>query len=93
MTKNKEIIRKPILLNSDTVAVLHIFIRPNHLGDMWFADIEQHEEERHGLYEKAADQFIDQLEDTCNMAFMEALRDKLDKIVKEHYEMISGKRK
>ena len=75
--------RTPIVINNHAVAVVHIFTRHDHFEDMWMSEIEDCEIETYGQQEKAAEQFIAQLEDQWSITCMKALRDAADKRIIE----------
>lgn len=81
-----KITRHPILLSPHDVVVLHIFHKHDHLEDMWMSDIEQYMIEKYEGYEGAAKQLISQMEGHWCPAFMIALRDESDRLVKEWEE-------
>ena len=76
--------RYPIKINNHAVAVIHIFTKTDDLEDLWMTDMQSYLEENYNGYQGAAQQFIDQLKDYWNIAFMEALRDEIDKRIQDH---------
>jgi hypothetical protein len=80
----EKIRRTPILINNHAVALLHIFTRYDHLEDLWTVDADGLDKEKWEMYDEAAKQFVEQLEDQWCIKFMEALRDEIDKQIKEH---------
>ena len=83
MKKEKKIIHKPIQINKNTVAVIHLFNRYDHLEDIWFTEVNKYCEENYNLHEEAAEQFIEQLDDMWSPLFMIALRSKIDERLKK----------
>jgi len=72
-SRNKEIRRAPIVLNKNTVALIHIFEKYDDLEDMWMHDLDKYMIENYEEHEKAAKQFISQLEGHYCVLFMENL--------------------
>jgi len=70
---NNKIIRTPILLNKNTVALIHVFHRHDHLEDIWIFDVDKYQEEITEAHEKAAKQFVEH----WTRRFMEALRNEI----------------
>jgi hypothetical protein len=64
------IIRKPIILDKNTIALIQVFKRGDSLADLWIHDIEKHEEEEWMLYLDSARQFLDQLENNWTPRFL-----------------------
>ena len=77
--------RFPVLINKNTVMVVHVFTRHDCLEDIWMYDCEHvHKQETNHTNE--AKQFIDQLEGLCTPRFLMNLRDAItDKLSKEDY--------
>jgi hypothetical protein len=77
MAKNKkisEIRREPIILDKNTVALIHIFDRYDELEDVCIlSDNDIYFSETMEQYNKSAKQFISQLKDEWCVAFMENL--------------------
>ena len=69
----KQIRRTPIVLNKNTVALLHIFTRHDSMDDIWMHDIAPYIEENYQEHAKSAKELIKQLEDHYSIAFLEAL--------------------
>lgn len=88
ITDFKEYDRKLIQLSRDVVILLHLFKKDttHSWEDAWLHDVEQIEESDYKLYEEAAKQFINQLEGYWSVAFLTALRNVCDVIIKEDIE-------
>lgn len=69
----KQVRRTPIVLNKNTIAMLHIFTKLDNLEDMFFQDFEPYIEENYQQHKKAANELMNQLEDHYCTAFLEAL--------------------
>ena len=76
-------IQRPIRLNKDTVILLHLFSRESEFIEMWLHDEDDYLKDDYDAHEQAAKQFIEQLGDQWCMAFMIALRDEADALIKE----------
>ena len=74
--------RIPIVMSKNSVALIHIFERHDHLEDIWMMDTE-YMLETYDRYEGAANQFIEQLEEHWCDAFIKELTLKLVKTYKE----------
>lgn len=72
--EKKPIRRNPIILDKNTIAVIHMFHRYDDLEDvMWMSDMDRYMEENFEQYQKSAEQFISQLKEHWTVAFMENL--------------------
>jgi hypothetical protein len=78
--------REPVLISPHTVVLLQIFTGHGHFKDLWSWDYiqEAHFTSTPDFYERAAKQFVIQLEGHGCIAFYEALRDELQKHIDEH---------
>lgn len=66
--------REPILLDKNTVALIHIFERYDELEDvMLLNDLPKYMQESYEQYKRSAQQFISQLKDNWTVLFMENL--------------------
>jgi len=80
--KEEKVIREPIMLSPHAIAVLHIFTRTDcYFEDTWIYDIDRWVTETYQNYEKAAKQFIAQLEGHECLYFMRTLRKELDEYI------------
>jgi len=70
--------RFPIYLNRHTVALIHIFTRPDELEDLWITDYPMYNENYEDVAKNAAKQFIDQLQGRWTPRFLKALRDEIE---------------
>lgn len=77
--------RKFIQINRDTAILIHLFEKDkNHSWeDLWLHDFVGVYEKDFALYKESAKQFIDQLEGHWCLAFIEALRDVCNDVIKE----------
>lgn len=73
--------RHPICLNAHTVMLIQLFTRQDSLQDAWTWDILQ--KMHYEQHAKAATQFMAQLQGHDCMAFLIALREVLDKEIKD----------
>jgi len=73
MNKDKKIRRAPIIMDKNTVALIHVFHKHDDFDDMWMHDIEKYILENYEQYEEAAKQFINQLDGHWCVLFMEHL--------------------
>lgn len=71
--------RKPIVLSPHAIALIQIFDRNDYLEDVWTTDFDEYTTKED--MESAAKQFIEQLEEQWCEAFMEALRDEINKLL------------
>ena len=71
--KEKIVRRAPIVLDKNTVAMLHIFEKYDSFDDVWYQDVETYIKENYEQHQKAAEELVNQLEDHWCTAFMEAL--------------------
>lgn len=67
---NNNIIRTPIQLDKNTLAIIHIFERKDHLEDIWMFDSDKYEEELWRNFDQSAKQFIDQIIDKVSPHFL-----------------------
>jgi hypothetical protein len=75
--------RYPIQLNSDTIVMLHLFHRKNHIEDIcWSSECTMSMNKDLESHTKAAEQFINQLEDHWTPLFMMELRDRINERLK-----------
>ena len=74
--------RYPIVLNSNTVALIHIFEKHDKFEDIWMIDTE-YLLNKHDGYSGAAKQFVEQLEEQWCDLFMESLALEIVKTYKE----------
>jgi len=79
----KSTFRKPILLSPNSVALIHIFTRYDHLEDIWISDVPQSYIDIKNIPKEAAKEFINQLDNHYTPAFLIALRDEINKILKK----------
>ena len=79
--------REPIILSDHAVAVINIFTRTNSLEDLWILDVPEWEEEYvknlRDNHERAAKQFVEQLEGYWTPAFMKALKNEIESRLKD----------
>ena len=73
MSEEKKIIRTPIYINKNAVAVIHIFTKNDEMRDIWMSDFWRLTEESYERHSDAAKQFVSQLKDEWFVAFMNAL--------------------
>ena len=85
---DKKIKRTPIVLNPHTIALISIFIKHEHLEDIWYSgsDIEKFVKEQIHSSSRAAKQFIAQLEGHWTPRFLKALRTEIDSVLKSGYK-------
>lgn len=83
LNEDKKIRRRPIVLNDDTIAVIHVFKRYQSLDDIWMWYDEKLEEENYSLTEESARQFMIQLEGEYSVKFLKSLRDEIDLRLKD----------
>jgi hypothetical protein len=75
--------RHPIQLNSDTIVLLQLFHRNNHIEDIcWSSECTMVMKKDLESHTKAAEQFINQLEDHWTPLFMMELRDRINERLK-----------
>ena len=76
MKKYKDYKRFPIIMGPHDVIVVHVFERNDKLEDVvWMSDFEPKMYDDVGVYKRAAEQFIDQLEGCyCDMFLMELIK-------------------
>lgn len=74
-----------ILINSDTAILLHIFTKDKEhaFEDIILSDHDDYNINMFETYKTSAEQFIKQFEGHDCIAFIKALRDECDKILKE----------
>jgi len=89
MSKNK-IIREPIRISKNSVMLVHMFKRYDHLEDVWMFDNAEYSEEDYEQHERAAVQLMDQLEGCWTAKFLKALRGEIDKRLKKEIETKYG---
>lgn len=77
------IIREPIRLSHNAVAVIHVFSRLDSLRDLWMIDSEDYLTEDWEVETRAAKQFLEQLDGQYNIRFLQALRKECDLYIKE----------
>ena len=85
----KEIKRTPIVLSPHTIALISVFIKHEHLEDIWYSnsDFEKFVKEQVHSSSRAAKQFIAQLEGHWTPRFLKALRKEIDRELKKLEEM------
>jgi len=85
MKKETEYIRrKPIYMGKNSVAIIHIFTRYDHLEDIGiFTDTDQYYKKELKVKNEAAKQFISQLQNHWSVNFMKQLRDEIDILIKK----------
>ena len=84
--------RKPIVLNHDTIILLQLFKRREHIvEDLWIGDYITEEKPYRDNYERAAEQFFKQLEGEECGAFVMALIKECFKSLKEHDDFAGTK--
>jgi hypothetical protein len=75
--------RFPIILGKNDIAVIHVFSRYDNLEDAcWMSDNDEYFRSRYDTFKESAEQFIDQLEGAYCEAFIIALRDRCNEILK-----------
>lgn len=80
MTKtNNPYKRKPILLHKNAVMWIQIFTKTDDIEDVMFGVWEQYSTQK--ACKEAAKEFIRQLREQYNIAFIEALRQECEKII------------
>jgi len=72
---------KPILLDKNTVAVIHIFERTDTFDDIFYET--DRNIDKHDTYINAAKEFINQLDDHWCISFLRELRNGIDNILKK----------
>ena len=92
--KRKPIHRRPIQLNSNTIAVIQLFHKDseNFFDDMWMTDSDNYMIDSIQMHKKAAKQFISQLKGHWTPHFMESLMVEIDKELRKHWKQFSKKR-
>lgn len=75
---------KPILLNRNTVAVIHIFERHDTLDDIFY-DTDRNVP-THETWVEAAHEFVNQLDDHWCVTFLKELRNEIDNILRKEEE-------
>ena len=73
--------RKPIYLNKNTVALIHIFKRCDEINDLWVTDYSIYDENPDDVAKEAAKQFIDQLKNCWTPRFLEALQQEIKNVL------------
>lgn len=73
MENKKSIRREPIILDKNTMAVIHIFHKYDDIEDIWMQDIYKYVDEEYEQYQKSAEQFVAQLKDHWTVSFMKNL--------------------
>lgn len=82
----KEYKRFPIQLNTHTIMLIHLFHKHDCLADMWTGDCLHYYETNMITQEEAAKQLMYQLEDHWTPHFLMALRNEINRELKEHDE-------
>lgn len=77
--------RKFIQLSRDICMLIHLFEKDpdKSFEDIFLHDLSNVHEKDFHMFQEAAEQFIHQLEGNWCIAFLEALRNECDKIIKE----------
>lgn len=84
MKEEKPIRREPIILDKNTVALIHIFDRYDDIEDIFYLDSEKYLKEMSEQYEKSAKQFISQLDgEWCVLFFEKLIKEAFETMVKE----------
>ena len=79
------IIREPIRLSRNCLAIINIFTRYDDIEDVvWLSDIDSYNEKEWDLMDKAAKQFISQLKGHWCVRFLEQLRNEIDRTLEIH---------
>jgi hypothetical protein len=73
------LIRKPIYLNKNAVALINVFTRPDKIEDFWIMDFSGYPEDHKKVAEEAAEQFMEQLDGQYNELFLRALKKEINK--------------
>lgn len=81
MNRQTQYDRKPIVLSSHSVALIHIYERNSYFEDVWTVDLDDYISEEN--LESSAKQFVDQLENHWCVTFMEALINEIQKRLNE----------
>ena len=82
--EEKPIRREPIILDKNTVALIHIFDRYDDIEDIFYLDSEKYLKEMSEQYEKSAKQFISQLDgEWCVFFFEKLIKEAFETMVKE----------
>lgn len=76
----------PIYLNRDTVAVIQIYRRVHKTLDLWISDFDDYKFDDQEVYEQAARQFINHLEEYWTPGFMTALMGEIDRALKRYHK-------
>lgn len=71
--------RMPIYLDKNSVALITVYSRPDHLEDIWITDYPEYDIDYDQAARDAAKQFIDQLEGRWTPRFLSALKDEINK--------------
>ena len=66
-------IRKPIILDKNTLMLIHIFTKYDSIEDFWMTDMEPYIEKNYAQYKESANQLLDQLENHWCILFMQEL--------------------
>jgi len=74
----------PIVLNKNTIALIHIFTKYDDIEDLWIWDSEGYEKEYWATFEGAAKQFVEQLKGHWTPDFMIRLRGLIDEELQRH---------
>lgn len=85
---------KPVVLNHNTVAVIHLFKRHDELMDMFLSDSSKYMEDSYDLlFKESAKQFLENLQGEYCIAFLQALKEQIEPIIKEWEDRVraSGK--
>jgi len=88
--KTKKVFRKPILLSPNSIALIHIFTRHDHLEDTWTSDVPAYYRDIKNIPKEAAKEFVRQLDKHWTPAFLKALRDEIDETLKRHNKEYQG---
>ncbi len=82
-------IQNPIRLSHSAVAVIHMFHKEHNLDTLFISDDDQYNEDNYNNYEDSANEFINQLEDQYCIAFLQALKIRVDKELEEWEEELN----
>lgn len=86
----KEYNRHLILMRPDTALLMHIFRRDleHNFEDAWLDDNDSYAEKNYEVITESAHQFMLQLEGHYCIAFLEALKEEIDNVLKHNYAEI-----